>query len=85
MRSHLLTLSLAAALSLGSGGCIKKVMTDGQIQGTRAGSIGLDSVADYELARAAIAGGIAQFEGMHVLAPDNTDALYLLTKTWVGY
>jgi tetratricopeptide (TPR) repeat protein len=85
MRSHLLTLSLAAALSLGSSGCIKKVMTDGQIQGTRQGSLGLDSVPDYELARAAIAGGIAQFEGMHVLAPDNTDALYLLTKTWVSY
>jgi hypothetical protein len=85
MRSYLLTLSLAAALSVGSAGCIKKVMTDGQIQGTRQGSIGLDSVADYELGRGAIAGGLAQFEGMHLLAPDNTDALYLLVKTWVGY
>src|SRR5207248_1903037 len=28
---------------------------------------------------------IVQFEGMHHLAPDNEDALYLLTQSWVGY
>ena len=26
-----------------------------------------------------------QFEGMHALAPDNADALFLLAKTWTGY
>jgi len=85
MRSHLLTLSLAASLSLGSAGCIKKVLLDGQIQGTRMGAIGVDSIPDYELGRNAAIAGLAQFEGMHVLGPDNTDALYLLAKTWTAY
>jgi hypothetical protein len=26
-----------------------------------------------------------QFEGMHALAPDNTDALFMLVKGWTGY
>jgi hypothetical protein len=30
-------------------------------------------------------GGIAQFEGMHLLRPDNTDGLFLLTQAWGGY
>lgn len=85
MRSHLLTWSLAAALSLGSSGCLKKLLTDGQIQATRQASASAGTVADFEQGRVAAQAGIAQFEGMHALSPDNTDALYLLTKTWVGY
>ena len=85
MRSHLLAFSLTAALSLGSSGCIKKTLTDGQIEGTRQGAGGVDSIADYELGRTAAAAGIAQFEGMHMLSPDNANALFLLMKTWAGY
>ena len=29
--------------------------------------------------------GFGQFEGMHSLAPYNSDALYLLMKSWAGY
>ena len=85
MRPYLLTLGLAAALSLGSTGCIKAMLVNGQIEGTRRASAAFDTIGDYELARSAAQAGLVQFEGMHKLAPDNSDALFMLTKGWVGY
>jgi tetratricopeptide (TPR) repeat protein len=85
MRSTLLTLSLAAGLSLGTTGCIKAMLVNGQIEGTRKASAAFDTIGDYELARSGAGAGLVQFEGMHKLAPDNSDALFMLTKGWVGY
>ncbi len=85
MRAQIATFALALGISLSSTGCIKAMLTNGQISSTRTGSAGMDSVGDYELARGAISAGLAQFEGMHKLAPNNTDALFLLTKGWVSY
>jgi TRAP transporter T-component len=85
MRSHLLILSLTTALGLGSTGCIKKVLVDGQIQSFRQAASAVDTVGDYDVGRAGAESGLAQFEGMHALSPDNLDALYLLTKTWTAY
>lgn len=78
-------LVLGGALVCTQTGCIKKMLLDGQIQGTRDASSAMNTVGDYELARGAISAGLAQFEGMHKLAPDNEDALYLLTRSWVSY
>jgi TRAP transporter TatT component family protein len=80
-----LAIGLAAALSLGQSGCIKKMLTSGQIEATREASAAIDTIGDYELARTATAAGMVQFEGMHELAPDNADALFLLAKGWTGY
>jgi hypothetical protein len=77
--------SFVAATSLGSTGCIKAMILKGQIEGTRKGSAGMNTTADYEIARSASAAGIAQFEGMHMLAPDNEDAYYLLIKNYSSY
>jgi hypothetical protein len=85
MRPALVTLGLAAALSFGSSGCIMKILTDGQIQATRQASTAFDSIGDFDLARSAAEASFGQFEGMHALAPYNTDALFLLTKSWAGY
>jgi hypothetical protein len=85
MRSHLLILSLTTALGLATTGCIKKVLVDGQIQSTRQASSSADTLGDYDVGRVAAEFGLAQFEGMHALSPDNADALYLLMKTWTGY
>ncbi len=85
MRSHMLILTLTTALGLGSTGCIKKVLVDGQIESTRNAAGATDTIADYDLGRAAAQAGLAQFEGMHALSPDNPDALFLLAKTWTGY
>jgi hypothetical protein len=85
MRSHMLILTLTTALGLSSTGCIQKVLTDGQIKSTRMAAPATDTVGDYELGRGAAQAGLAQFEGMHALSPDNPDALYLLAKTWTGY
>ncbi len=76
--------ALAGALCLGTTGCIKQILTDGQIESTRKGSAAVDTVGDYEVANAAAFAGLAQFEGMHYLAPENKNALFLLTKGWTG-
>jgi tetratricopeptide (TPR) repeat protein len=85
MRQHLAPLVLCAAATLGTTGCIKAMLVNGQIEGTRTASAAFDTIGDYELARAAASAGLVQFEGMHKLAPSNSDALFMLTKGWVGY
>jgi len=79
------TLLAAAVLLLSQSSCIKAMLTNGQISATRQASSAMDTVGDFEMARSSVAAGLSQFEGMHRLAPDNTDALFLLTKGWAGY
>jgi hypothetical protein len=78
-------LASAAFLGLAPTGCLGAIIADGQISATRDVAGVFNQIADYELARAAAAGGIVQFEGMHKLRPDNEDALYLLTQAWAAY
>jgi hypothetical protein len=75
---------LSAALGVVSTGCIKQMILEGQIESTRIASTAIDSLQDYEVARTVAYAGISQFEGMHYLAPDNKDALFMLTKSWAG-
>jgi len=82
---RLLVPLVIGAFGISSTGCIKSMLTNGQIQATRQASVAFDSMGDYEMARSAASAGLVQFEGMHVLAPDNEDALFLLLKGWVGY
>jgi hypothetical protein len=65
-------------------GCLKKILTDGQIKSTLTGSAGAQTIQDYEVAKAMAFAGLGQFEGMHYLAPDNPNALFLLTRSWAG-
>jgi hypothetical protein len=65
-------------------GCIKSTILNGQIKGTREGSVAIDTLSDYEVARGIAFAGLGQFEGMHQLAPDNEDALFLLIKGWTA-
>ncbi len=74
-----------AALSVGQTGCISAILADGQIAATRQAAVAVNTIADYELQRSATEAGLAQFEGMHLLRPNNTDALFLLTQAWGGY
>ena len=76
--------ALACALGVGSSGCIKQILVEGQIEGTLKGSAGVETLSDYEVANTIAFSGIGQFEGMHVLAPDSENALYGLTKTWTS-
>lgn len=77
-------LALVGALGLGSTGCIKEMILNGQIEGTRKASAAVDGFSDYEVAQTAAYAGVTQFEGMHYLAPDNEDALFMLTKGWTS-
>lgn len=85
MRKPLLGLALTATLALGNAGCVKKMMLDSQIRATRLGSGAADTIGDFEVARGAASAGVLQFEGMHRLAPDNEDALFMLTRAWTGW
>jgi hypothetical protein len=85
VRTNLLGLFLTATLALGSTGCVKKMILNSQIHSTRIGSGAADTIGDYEVAKGAAAAGVLQFEGMHRLAPDNEDALFLLMRGWAGW
>ena len=85
MRLARLAPLVVAAFSLfGTTGCIKSMLLNGQIEGTRQASSAVDTVNDYEVARSIAYAGLGQFEGMHKLAPGNDDALFLLMKGWAG-
>lgn len=77
-------LGLAALLALGATGCIKEMILNGQIEATRKASDAIDTLSDYEAASVIAWNGIGQFEGMHYLAPDNEDALFMLVKGWTA-
>ena len=77
-------LALVCALGLGSTGCIKQLILDGQIEGTRKASAAIESFSDYEVAQTAAYSGVTQFEGMHFLAKENEDAIFMLAKTWTS-
>jgi hypothetical protein len=83
-RRLLSLLATTAALALGSAGCIKQMILDGQIESTRKASDAIDTLGDYEVAGAIAFAGLGQFEGMHYLAPENEDALFMLVKGWGG-
>lgn len=78
------SLLVAGALAFGTSGCIRQVLLEGQIKSTRTASAALNSVSDYEVANAAAFAGLAQFEGMHYLAPANQDAMFLLLRSWAA-
>jgi hypothetical protein len=75
---------LAATLSFTTTGCLKKVLIDGQVSGTRDGADAVSTLHDYEVAKAVARAGLGTLEGLYKLAPYNEDAMYLLTKSWAG-
>ena len=76
---------LGLALAVSQAGCIETILTNGEIASTREAAASFDTLGDYELAKAATQAGLAQFEGMHRIAPSNTDALFMLVQGWGGY
>jgi hypothetical protein len=85
MRTNVLGLLFAAALSLSTTGCVKNMLMSAQIHSTRVGSGASETIADYELVRGAATGGVLTYEGLHRLAPDNEEALFLLVRGWAGW
>jgi hypothetical protein len=75
---------LLAAASLGSTGCVSKVLLNGQIASTRRASVAINTIGDYEVAEKAAMAGLAQLEGFRFLAPQNDDALFMLTRSWAS-
>lgn len=66
-------------------GCLDRIILDGTVKSTRDAAGAFDTLTDLEVARIGAASSLVQLEGMQRLAPDNEDALYLLTQSWAGY
>jgi hypothetical protein len=77
-------LALCALALLGTTGCMRSAILRVQIRNAREASASLDSLHDLEVARHVAFAALGQFEGMHRLAPDNEDALFLLTRGWTS-
>ncbi len=73
-----------ALITLGNTGCLKKIILKGTIKSTRKAAAAISTISDYEVAKTIAFASIAKGEGYHYLAPDNEDALFLLTKGWAG-
>lgn len=80
-----LTFALVVGLGISQTGCIKRTLLNGQAKATREGSEALNELGDYYVARGAAQSGLAQLEGMHRLAHDNPDVLFMLTRSWTSY
>lgn len=65
--------------------CLDRIILDGTVKSTRDAAGAFDTLSDLEVARIGAASSLVQLEGMNRLAPDNEDALYLLTQSWAGY
>lgn len=81
MRAHLAVLPAVLLLT----GCIERMILDGTIRSTRDAAKAFDTLSDLEVARLGAGSSLVQLEGMQTLAPDNEDALFLLTQSWAGY
>ena len=84
LRTKWAVAALCGVMGLGTTGCIKSMLINGQLESTRKAAPALQTMSDFEVARAAAYAGIAQLEGLHRLAPENADGLFLLTKAWTG-
>lgn len=66
-------------------GCLDRIILDGTLQSTRQAAKAFDTLSDLEVAKEGAGSSLVQIEGMQTLAPDNEDALFLLTQSWTGY
>jgi hypothetical protein len=71
-------------MALASTGCVKQMLLDGQLESTRKAASAVQSIGDFEVARAAAFGSLGTLEGLHRLAPETADGLFLLTNAWAG-
>lgn len=78
-------LPLAVATILVCSGCLDRIILDGTVKGTRDAAKAFDTLSDLEVAKEGAGSSLVQLEGMQTLAPDNEDALFLLTQGWTGY
>ena len=65
-------------------GCLQQVMVAGTLKGAREASAAMNTFQDYGVAQASAFAGMAQLEGLHWLAPQNADGLFMLTRGWAG-
>jgi hypothetical protein len=60
------------------------MMLDRQVQSVRSAAPAFQTVGDFEVARVMSYSSLGNYEGQHRLAPNNADALFLLTRGWAS-
>lgn len=73
-----------AALVVFSTGCVQRFVLNGQVRAAREGQAAVQTLHDFEIARAGALAGLSQLELLHRLVPENSEALLLLTQAWTG-
>lgn len=76
---------LLLGLALAATGCLDRMILDGTLKSTRDAASAFDTLSDLEVARLGAGSSLVQIEGMQSLAPDSSDARFLLLKSWAGY
>jgi tetratricopeptide (TPR) repeat protein len=76
--------ALVCAIGLSQAGCLTKIIRDGTIASTRKASVAVNTIADFEVAERIAFAGLGQMEGFHYLDDENSDALFLLTRSWAS-
>ena len=82
VRTNLGLAALCGVLTLGATGCIRSMLIDGQLEATREASPAINTLGDFEVARSSAFANLGTLEGLHRLAPENSDGLFMLTKAW---
>ncbi|NUP08690.1 MAG: hypothetical protein HOW73_21790 [Polyangiaceae bacterium] len=83
-KNYLRPFVVAALAAIGTTGCLKQLILEGQIASTRTASAAVNTIQDYEVAEKIAMAGLGQMEGFRYLAPENEDALFLLTRSWAS-
>lgn len=83
-QQHARPFVVAIVAALATSGCLKQIILEGQISSTRKASAAVNTIQDYEVAEKAAMAGLSTIEGLRYLAPDNEDALFLLTRSWAS-
>jgi tetratricopeptide (TPR) repeat protein len=84
--SKLLTgVSLAGVLLAASGCSVRRMAVDTTASVLAQGDIVARSYFDWESAGSATPAGIIQFEGMHLISPENEALTLMITKSYMAY
>ena len=75
-------LALVGLCGLLAVGCLQRIALDAQIGAIRRAHTSMNTLHDFDVARAGAYAGLTQLEGLYELAPHNDDILRLLNAGW---
>jgi hypothetical protein len=83
--SKLVTCLCALSVSLTAAGCLRRMAVDTTASVLAEGDGVARGYFDWESAGSATPAGIIQFEGMHLVSPDNEELTLMIVKAYMAY